>query len=211
MQNKNLKNRIKTMEKDLTGEQLARIWMDTMDKVFDKKITAEEAEKEMELFMDTYTPMGHNTWVDWVCKKHELETNRLLYEYFEEYLVSEYFEEYLVSLDYKIAFLQQSLALIIAYQNHEDYITSLHASIPGFKEAWVKHCKEHPEDKRTEVELKGRLKEIYEFGTGTLLDTLSNLEKKRADFLKDSEIWDKINYPKPVSIFAEMEESEESE
>ena len=52
MQNKNLKNRIRTMEKDLTGEQLARIWMDTMDKVFDKKITAEEAEKEMELFMD---------------------------------------------------------------------------------------------------------------------------------------------------------------
>ena len=202
MQNKNLKNRIRTMEKDLTGEQLARIWMDTMDKVFDKKITAEEAEKEMELFMDTYTPMGHNTWVDWVCKKHELETNRLLYEYFEEYLVS---------LDYKIAFLQQSLALIIAYQNHEDYITNIEGSIPGFKKAWVKHCKEHPEDKRTEVELKGRLKEIYEFGTGTLLDTLSNLEKKRADFLKDSEIWDKINYPKPVSIFAEMEESEESE
>ena len=189
------------MEKELTGDDLARIWMEIIDNVFEKKITAEEGDKEIELFMDTYTPMGHDTWVDWVCKKHELETNRLLYEHFSAYLDG---------LDYKIAFLQQSLALIIAYQDHEDYITTLEGSIPGFKKAWVKHCKEHPEDKETEVKQKGRLKKIYEFGTGTLLDTLSNLEKQRADVLKDSEIWDNMNYPKPVSMFAEMEESKET-
>lgn len=195
-----LEKRLKTMEKNLTGEQLARIWMDIMDKVFDKKMTEEEGNKEIERFMEAYTPMDHNTWAEWVCKKHELEGNRLIYNYLKEYLVS---------LDYKIAFLQQSLALIIAYQDHEDYITTIQGSIPGFKEAWVKHCKEHPEDKRTEVNLKRRLKEIYEFGVGTLLDTLSDLEKKRADFLNDPEIWDKINYPKPVSVFAGMEESKE--
>ena len=188
------------MEKDLTGEQLARIWMDITDKVRDRKITMEEMDKEIELFMDTYTPMDHNTWVDWVLKLHELEGNRWNHDYYSQRVLA---------LDYQIAFLQQMLKLIVAYIDHEDYITSLHGSIPGFEEAWVKHCKEHPEDKEKEVEQKKRLKEFYEiFDTGVARNALSTMKKERAE-ITNSDAWDIIGYPKPVSIFAEMEESKE--
>ena len=195
-----LENRVGTLEKNLTSEQVAEMGRGIIDRFFDKEISEEEVEKQIKEFVDRYVnPMDHNTWVKYILKKNELEEDRWAYTYFKEVVVS---------LDFKIAFFQQCLALICALQSHEDYITSLHGSIPGFKEAWVKHCKEHPEDKRTEVNLKRRLKEFYESeDPGDFLDTISNLEKERADIL-NWEGWDKIGYPKPVSVFAETEESE---
>jgi hypothetical protein len=115
-----------------------------------------------------------------------------------------------VSLDYKIAFFQQSLALIIAYQSHEDYISSLEASIPEFKEAWFKHCEKHPEDKHTEEMLRRRLEIFYKLDIGEFMDKLSELEKQREDIL-NWEGWEKMGYPKPSSVFEISPQSEQKE
>jgi hypothetical protein len=130
--------------------------------------------------------MDYRTWVKFMLQKNELEQNRWAFTYFKEVVVS---------LGYKIAFLQQSLALIIAYQSHEDYISSIEASIQGFKEAWLKHCEKHPEDKYTEEMLRRRLERFYKLDFGEFMEKISELEKERADIL-NWEGWDKMGYPK---------------
>ena len=197
-----VEKRIGKLEKELTPEQIARMYMDIIDKLFAKEISTQEAEIEIERFKDLYVePMDYRTWVKFMLQKNELEQNRWAYTYFKEVVVS---------LDYKIAFLQQSLALIIAYQSHEDYISSLEASIPGFKEAWLKHCEKHPEDKHTEEMLRRRLEIFYKLDIGEFMDKMSELEKQKADIL-NWEGWDKMGYPKPTSVFDTSPQSEQKE
>jgi hypothetical protein len=185
------------LEKELTPEQIARMYMDIIDKTFAKEISTQEAEIEIERFKDLYVePMDYRTWVKFMLEKNELEQNRWAYTYFKEVVVS---------LDYKIAFFQQSLALIIAYQSHED------SSISGFKEAWTQHCKEHPEDKEMDEERKRHIERFKKLDIGELLDKISELEKQRADILNWDEGWEKMGYPKPSSVFDTSPQSEQKE
>ena len=202
MQSRSIDNRLRALEAELSPEEVAEIGKSIFDRVFNKELTTEEANEEIESFQKRYVdPMDYRTWVKFMLKKNELEENRWAYTYFKEVVVS---------LDYKIAFLQQSLALIIAYQSHEDYISSLEASIPGFKEAWLKHCEKHPEDKHTEEMLRRRLERFYKLDIGEFMDKMSELEKQKEDIL-NWEGWEKMGYPKPSSVFEISPQSEQKE
>ena len=192
------------LEKELTPEQIARMYMDIIDKLFAKEISTQEAEIEIERFKDLYVePMDYRTWVKFMLEKCELEQCRW---------GATYFKEALMCIDFKLAWLQTLMALVASYQVHEDYITFLHESIPGFNEALSEHYKEHPEDKYMVEEHKRRIEQAkrMEIGVSELMDKISELEKQRADIL-NWEGWAKMGYPKPTSVFDTSPQSEEKE
>ena len=197
-----MEKRIGKLEKELTPEQIARMYMDLIDKLFAKEITTEEAENQIERFNELYVdPMDYRTWVKFMLQKNELEQNRWAFTYFKEVVMC---------IDYKIAWIQTLLALVGSYQVHEDYITFLHESIPGFNEALSEHYKEHPEDKHLVEEHKRRIEQAkrMEIGVCERMEKISELEKEREDILNWDEGWDKMGYPKPSSVFDTSLQSE---
>ena len=184
----NVERRIESLEKELTPEQVARMYMDIIDKLFAKEISTQEAENQIECFKARYVePMDYRTWVKFMLEKCELEQCRW---------GATYFKEALMCIDFKLAWLQTLMALVASYQVHEDYIRFLHESIPGFDKALSEHYKQHPEDMHMAEEHKRHLERIKKMDIGGFMDGLSELEKQKEDIL-NWEGWDKMGYPKP--------------
>jgi hypothetical protein len=203
MQTKNIERRIENLEGDLGPEQVATIYRDIVDKLFNKEISTEEANKEIELFIERYVdPMDHYTWVKFMLKKGELDHCRWGYEYFKTYLEC---------LDFKKAYLQMFLLLIESQQAHAEFKHALQDAIPEFTERWEKYCEEHPEDKYHEEDQEDRAKRFIELPVGELMIGLEVLEKQREEILNDdklNEIWDELGYERLSSIF-DIEEGQQ--
>ena len=124
----NLEKRLRKMEKNLTPEEIAKIGISIIDRAFDKEITTEEADEQLEELKKLYLdPMDYNAWVKFRLKLGEFEHCRWGYSYFKNVVEC---------IDFKIAYFHMLLLLRESCKSHEDCIRALQDSIPEFKPLW---------------------------------------------------------------------------
>lgn len=195
----NLEKRLKKMEKNLTPEEIAKIGISIIDRAFDKEITTEEADEQLEELKKRYLdPMDYHAWVKFRLKFGELGHCRWGYTYFKNVVEC---------IDFKIAYIQMLLLLRESHKSHEDCIRAIQDSIPEFKPLWEKHCDEHPEAKYYEESHKELPQRLVEIDIGKLLDGLAELDRQKEEILNDEKlntIWDEMGY-EPLSSVLETE------
>ena len=195
----NLEKRLKKMEKNLTPEEIAKIGISIIDRAFDKEITTEEADEQLEELKKRYLdPMDYHAWVKFRLKFGELGHCRWGYTYFKNVVEC---------IDFKIAYIQMLLLLRESHKSHEDCIRAIQDSIPEFKPLGEKHCDEHPEAKYYEESHKELPQRLVEIDIGKLLDGLAELDRQKEEILNDEKlntIWDEMGY-EPLSSVLETE------
>jgi hypothetical protein len=178
-----LEKRIRVMEKDLTPDNIAAIYREIIDQLFTRGISKEESDKLMADFERVYIDtLDRETLIRVVNRMHKVEINRWAFTYFKSVLMS---------LELKISFIQNILALMVVNQKLEDANCELKRCNPN------KVIKED-----------ASLKWIKKLNVGELRDMIAETEGERKEIIEDENLWDNIGYPVPKEI-CQLEELQE--
>ena len=166
-----LEKRIRTMEKDLSPDNIAAIYRKIVDQIFDKSISKEEADKLMNDFERVYIDvLDRETLIRVVNRMHEIQINRWAYTYFKSALMS---------LELKTSIIQTILALMVVNQKLEDANGELKRFDPD-KAVIEDHS----------------LLWIQKLDVGELLDLIAETDNQKKE-ITDENLWKEIGYPMP--------------